>query len=284
MDGLHVIFDELVDALKGVGPTPTATATEADLARLSLAHRRFLEGYMKIRNPDAVIQGMAGTVEGVVISSNKTAGRSGLGAYLAHYEPVPLLGPFFTPPSKFEDGEVLHSYHIPTLTEQQKKFVFAHLAEGKSGTPMRLYNMVPAVMLALGPKASSEHSKVCFGMLRTFSTLWGEEGGDECDDPPYAPIRVTVDSMSPKKIYTALNLAYHMSNFEEDINPYLNRSGIDTVLMCKEVLSGMCPSPLGFALNLKGALGFMYLHTGAIATPGTYLTVPNADEWDTYST
>jgi len=230
---------------------------------------------------------MEGTVDGTLIISHKKVGRVGLSTYLNDYEYVDMIPgtQFFTSPSKFDNGEVLHSYHIPSLTEEARKIVFGRLGEGKSGAPVRLYNLVPLVLLALGPGRLTEYSKTCMGMLKTFSKLWGERGEDECDDPPYGgdrAIRVTVDSMSPKKVYTTVNMMYHVNNFRKDLIPYLEKRGVNIVLMIREFLSIMCASPIGHCLEIKGPLGFAYMHASALAGAGTYITVSNSDEWNTY--
>jgi len=228
---------------------------------------------------------MEGTVDGMLITAQKRVGRAGLNVYLTDYEDVDLLPgtSFFTSAAKFENGEVLHSYHIPSLDPAAQKIVFGRLSEGKSGTPTRLYNLAPMVLMAIGANRLNRYSRTCMGMLRTFSKLWGEKGEDECDDPPYGNIRVTVDSMSPKKIYTVFNMMYLINNFVSDVVPYLESRGVDVVLMIREYLSSMCASPIGFTLALKGALGFAYMHTSAMAGAGTYIVVPNADEWNTYT-
>jgi len=277
-------FEGLLKALSDIGPARSTPSASEGLKLLSEHHRRFLEYYVSLRNPGAAFQAMEGTVDGVLITAKKKVGRAGISAYLHEYEEVPLLPghKFFTQQSEFSEGEVLHSYFIPSLTPAQQKHVHGRVAEGKSGSPVRLYNLVPMVLLALGKDRLSEYSKVCMGMLKTFSKLWGEHGDDECDDPPYGNIRVTVDSMSPKKIYTTVNMMYHVNNFKDDLVPYLEKRGIDIKLMIREYLTIMCKSPIGQTMDLKGALGFAYMHASTMANSGTYLVVPDADEWNTY--
>jgi len=284
MDEVELLFEELVKGLQGIGPFRSTPTSSGDLSTLAINHRKFLERYVSLRNPGAIFRNMEGTVDGTLVTSLKRVGRAGISTYLKDYEPIPLLDghTFFTPNSKYDEGEILHSYFIPSLTPDRQKFVYGHTAEGKSGTPMRLYNLVPTVLLALGPERKSEISRTCMGMLKYFSTLWGEKGDDECDDPPYGNIRVTVDSMSPKKIYTCVNMMYHMSNFKDDVVPYLKGKGIDMVLMVREYLSIMCKSPIGHALGTKGAIGFAYMHASAMAGSGTYVVLSRSDEWDRY--
>jgi len=285
MEKVEQAFEALVQSLSAIGPQRSTSSVSESLLSLSGNHRQFLEYYVSLRNPGATFQTMEGTVEGTLISSHKKAGRVGLSTYLMDYEEVPLLSgcKFYTDSSKFDTGEVLHSYFIPSLSPEHQKLAFGRLAEGKSGTPVRLYNLVPMVLLALGPERHNPVSKVCMGMLRTFSKLWGEHGEDECDDPPYGNIRVTVDTMSPKKIYTALNMMFLMNHFTSDVLPYLTSRGIDIPLMVREYLSLMCVSPIGHTLALKGALGFAYMHGSTMSGEGTYVVVPNSDEWNTYT-
>jgi len=284
MNEVELEFESLVRALNAIGPSRSTPSVSEDLVNLSKHHARFLERYVALRNPGASFSPMEGTVDGVLISSHKKVGRVGISVYLNDYDEVPLLPghKFYTDTSKFENSEVLHSYYIPTLSEDQKKIVHSRVGEGKSGSPVRLYNLVPMVLLALGEHRLTLHSRVCMGMLKTFSKLWGEKGEDECDDPPYGNIRVTVDSMSPKKIYTTVNMMYHFNNFRTDILPYLESNGIDTGLMIREYLSIMCKSPIGNTMDLKGALGFAYMHSSTMTGRGTYLVVPDTDEWNTY--
>jgi len=284
MNEVELEFEGLVRALDGISPARSTPSASEGLESLSTHHKRFLERYVALRNPGATFQAMEGTVDGTLISSHKKVGRVGIAAYLAEYDEVSLLPghKFFTQSSDFENGEVLHSYHIPSLTEANQKLVHGRVGEGKSGSPVRLYNLVPMVLLALGEGRLTKYSKVCMGMLRTFSKLWGEKGDDECDDPPYGNIRVTVDSMSPKKIYTTVNMMYHVNNFKDDVIPYLERNGVDVELLVREYLSIMCKSPIGQTMALKGALGFAYMHASNMSNSGTYLVVPDADEWNSY--
>jgi len=279
MNELTACFDELVSCLGLLSPLSTPTDSEA-LAKITHIHHKFLTMYVKLRNPLAVINDMPGTVDGKLIASNRKRGRSGLGVYLTDFEPVSIISKFkfYTDPRDFNDDEVLPSLHIPSLIESKKKMVLSRLSEGKSGTPMRLYNMVPTIIIALGDKISLPYVRTCFGFLKWMSSQWGEKGEDECDDPPYGAIRVTVDSMSPKKLYMALNLAYIMSDFAEDVVPYLERNYIDSNKMVHEILSGMCSSPIGFTLKVKGAIGFAYMHTSALSGTGTNISVIDTPE------
>jgi len=284
MDKVEQEFESLVQSLAAIGPGRSTPSASEVLSGLSEHHHKFLEHYVALRNPGATFQHMDGTVDGILITSHKKAGRVGLTPYLTDYDEVSLLPgtKFYTDSSKFDTGEVLHSYFIPTLSEDNQKLAYGRLSEGKSGSPVRLYNLVPMVLLALGKARFSPESRVCMGMLKTFSKLWGEKGDDECDDPPYGNIRVTVDTMSPKKLYTTVNMMYLLNHFSNDVMPYLRTRGIDTELMIREYLSIMCASPIGHTLALKGALGFAYMHGSAMSGSGTHIVVPNSDEWNTY--
>jgi hypothetical protein len=283
MNELTSKFNELVDCMSELSPLSTPTEKSV-LVRLSLLHNEFLKSYVQLRNPLAVFNDMPGTVDGKLVSSNKKKGRVGLSIYLENFDLVAILPghDFYTNSNDFNDDEVLPSLHIPSLNDDKKGMVLSRLNEGKSGTPMRLYNMIPSVIIALGDKIDSIQIRTCFGFLKWISKMWGESGDDECDDPPYGSLRVTVDSMSPKKVYSTINLAYIISDYLDDVIPYLESKGVNTNLLCHQMLSGMCKSPIGFTFEVKGPIGFAYMHTSVMSGDGTNISLINSPETVTY--
>jgi len=296
MEELERRFEALYHGLETLRPVNLASAGMSDMLGVESLGHEMLKALVKLRNPEAAITRMEGTVGGLLVSSNKKKGRAGLDTYLSDFEPLPLLPgfQFYTPASEFEMVEALQSYYMNNLTEEQKNKVYARIPEGKSGAPVRLYNLVPMVILAIGRTKllETDYLTVPFRFLRFCSQTWGDgriknpddphSNGDECDDPPYGRIRVTVDSMSPKKVYMCLNMANILNNYK-DVIDYLAVRGISMALLAHEMLSFLSCNPIGRTLKLKGPLGLMYMHSSALATSGSYIQVPNAGSWRGYT-
>jgi len=295
MDGLHERFEALVDALSTLSPVSQPAPGKEQLQKVEDAAHAMLETYVRARNPDAVISPMEGTIGGKLISSNKKRGRSGLSHYLDWVEAIPLTAGqrFYTPVKDFEMKESLQSYYINELSEEQKKLVYNRLDEGRSGAPVRLYNLVPMILLAIGKDTlmSRDYLRIPFSILKTCVKTWGDgtvrkdsEGnqfGDECDDNPYGRLRVTVDSMSPKKIYMCVNMANILTNYV-DVCDYLQTQGINVSLMIHQMLSHYMDDPIGKTLKFKSHFGFCYMHSSALATTGSFISVMNTSSWSEY--
>jgi len=294
MEGLHIAFESMVSALGLLSPVSQVPPGMDELVGSETAAQDVLRKYVSLRNPDAEIRPMEGTLGGLLISSNKKRGRVGLQPYLDWVEEVDILKGYKFYTEKFEMLESLQSYFLNSLTEEQRNQVYSRLDEGRSGTPVRLYNLVPMIILAIGKESFDTYKflSLPFGILKNCVRRWGDgtvrvdsEGkkfGDECDDNPYGRIRVTVDSMSPKKIYMCLNMANILRNYL-DVALWLESQGVNMYLMVHQILSNLMSNPIGMTLRLKSHFGFMYMHSSALATSGSYITFVPTSSWNRYT-
>jgi len=287
MESLSASFESLVVSLDALR-LGSREITSSELLFSEHTADQFRRTYVTTRAPSTRFTTPEGSF-GLLATNERKSGRSSLEKYFTGITPVPILKNFNVYKKTFDAGKVLHNYFVPVLTPEQLKFVYGRLEDVSCGIPMRIFNLVPIVMMSIGYEKilSDPCHRVIFGYFKWLNLAWNKaveekDHWQNGDNAPFVRPYITVSVMAPKLMVALLDLAFIVESYQDSV-AFLSANGIDVPLMLRQITSCMTESPIEFALKWKGAFGFAYLHAMRLTTQGTYISIPEGDSVNSYA-